>query len=62
MNWSRKEIEALAKIRDLHLALANAYEELMGYVSVASVASGTVEAKSEPRKVEEAGIEWVVGR
>jgi hypothetical protein len=68
LNWSRKEIETLTKIRDLHLALANAYEELMGYAPVASVAPGTlsvapgtVEAKSEPRKVGETGIEWVVG-
>jgi hypothetical protein len=29
MNWSKEEIEALTKIRNLHAALAEAYEELL---------------------------------
>lgn len=29
MNWSKEEIEALTKIRNLHTALAEAYDELL---------------------------------
>jgi hypothetical protein len=29
MNWSKEEIEALTKIRNLHAALAEAYDELL---------------------------------
>jgi hypothetical protein len=75
LNWSKTEIEALTKIRDLHIALADAYTELIGNLptsartSTPTFAQRIVEVKSEVRhevkrelnKPAQEDVEWVTG-